>query len=123
MDQPFFDHLETRDAEHRELAQFNLLPDLVRRARAEAVGWAAHLADVDPDLVSSRAALAKLPLLRKPKLKELQARQPPFGGFAASPLSALGRIFMSPGPIFEPEGLGEDWWRSARALYAAGFRR
>ncbi|MGH6815364.1 MAG: phenylacetate--CoA ligase family protein [Hyphomicrobiaceae bacterium] len=119
----FYDHLEIRDPEQRELAQFSLLPDLVRRAMTEAPGWAAHLADVDPNEIGSRAALAKLALLRKSKLKELQARQPPFGGFATSAIGSMGRIFMSPGPIFEPEGWGEDWWRSARALYAAGFRK
>lgn len=117
-----FDQLETRDPEAREQSLFALLPDLVRNAMAKAPGWANHLEGVDPAAVTSREALAKLPILRKASLKDLQAARPPFGGFAASE-SSLGRIFMSPGPIFEPEGLGEDWWRTARALYAAGFRR
>lgn len=119
----FHDHLETRDPEQRELAQFNLLGDFIRRAQAEAPGWAAHLQGIDAASVTTRAALASLPVLRKTQLKELQGRMPPFGGFAAGPAGRMGRIFMSPGPIFEPEGLGEDWWRSARALFAAGFRR
>jgi phenylacetate-CoA ligase len=118
-----FDQLETRDPAAREQSLFALLPDFVRKAVEKAPGWAGHLQNVDPASVSSREALARLPILRKTSLKDLQAARPPFGGFAASETSSVGRIFMSPGPIFEPEGLGEDWWRTARALYAAGFRR
>jgi phenylacetate-CoA ligase len=119
----YFDRLETRDPEQRELAQFNLLPDLIRRAQAEAPGWAQQLKGVDAAAITSRAALAKLPILRKAALTELQQRLAPFGGFNATSPAALARIFMSPGPIFEPEGFGEDWWRSARALFAAGVRK
>ena len=72
--------------------------------------------------VTSRAALAKLPLLRKSDLKERQTAQPPLGGFAVTAPGKLKRLLMSPGPIFEPEGHGRDWWNSARALFAAGFR-
>ena len=122
MTSPHFDQLEIRDPEQRELAQFNLLPGLIQRAKELAPGWARHLADVDPTAVTSREALTELPILRKLALKDLQHRQPPFGGFATSPVNAMARIYMSPGPIFEPEGKSEDWWRSARALYAAGFR-
>jgi len=118
-----YDQLETRDPAQRELAQFNLLPDLVRHAMASAPGWAEHLKAVDAAAVKSRRALAELPVLRKTALKDLQTKTPPYGGFATSPAGALARIFMSPGPIFEPEGFGEDWWRTARALYAAGIRK
>ncbi|HZT48566.1 MAG TPA: AMP-binding protein [Hyphomicrobiaceae bacterium] len=123
MTKEHFDQLETRDPAQRELAQFNLLPDLVRLAMTKAPGWAAHLEGVEPAAVNSRAALARLPVLRKSALKDLQAKNPPFGGFATQPATALGRVFMSPGPIFEPEGRGEDWWRTARALFAAGIRK
>jgi phenylacetate-CoA ligase len=119
----YYDQLETRDPEQRELAQFNLLPDLLRQAMGKAPGWASQLAGVDAGGITSRAALAKLPILRKSALKDLQAKTPPFGGFATQPAAALARIYMSPGPIFEPEGLGQDWWRTARALFAAGMRR
>jgi phenylacetate-CoA ligase len=119
----YYDQLELRDPAQRELAQFNLLPDLVRLAMAKAPGWAAHLKGIDPASVTSRAALAKLPVLRKSALKGLQAKDPPYGGFTTSPAGALARIFLSPGPIFEPEGFGEDWWRTARALFAAGIRK
>jgi phenylacetate-CoA ligase len=121
-DAPHYDQLETRDPEQRELAQFNLLPDLVRHALA-APGWAEHLKGVDAAAVASREALASLPVLRKATLHELQARRPPFAGLVTSSPGGIARIFMSPGPIFEPEGYAEDWWRAARALYAAGIRK
>jgi len=123
MDHKHYDQLETRDPAQRELAQFNLLPDLVRHAITNAPGWNAHLKGVDAAAVNSRQSLARLPVLRKSTLKDLQAKAPPFGGFATAPAGSLGRVFMSPGPIFEPEGRGEDWWRTARALFAAGIRK
>ena len=92
-DAPHFDQLETRDPEQRELAQFNLLPDLIRQATATAPGWADHLKGVDPAAVTSREALAKLPVLRKSGLHVLQARRPPFGGFATTPLTEVARVF------------------------------
>jgi phenylacetate-CoA ligase len=118
-----YDQLETRDPSERERALFAGLPELLRHAVANAPGWAAQLKGADLAAVTSRAALAKLPVLRKSALKELQAAQPPFGGFTTSSASALGRIFMSPGPIFEPEGKGDDGWRVARTLFAAGIRK
>ncbi len=123
MPNEFLDTLETREPEARERSQFGLLPDLVRKAIAGAPGWSSHLEGVDPATLTSRAALAKLPLLRKASLHGLQVARPPFGGLNVSSGADLGRVFMSPGPIFEPEGLGTDWWRSARALFAAGVRR
>jgi phenylacetate-CoA ligase len=123
VDAPHFDQLETRDPEQRELAQFNLLPDCIRQATVAAPGWAEHLKDVEPATVTSREALARLPVLRKSGLHVLQARRQPFGGFATTPVAEVSRVFMSPGPIFEPEGRGEDWWRAARALHAAGVRK
>ncbi len=118
----YLDHLETRAPASREHAQFNLLPGLLARAAELAPGWAAHLHGIDLAKINSRAALATLPLLKKAALKDLQTKRPPFGGFATDTAGVMGRIMMSPGPIFEPEGRGEDWWRSARALYAAGVR-
>jgi phenylacetate-CoA ligase len=121
MSQDYFDNLETRDPQSREAAQMALLPDLIRLA-CQAPGWAEHLAGIDPATVDSREGLSKLPVLRKISLKDRQAARLPFGGFASATGSALARIFMSPGPIFEPEGLATDWWRMARTLYAAGVR-
>ena len=122
MNTTHYDDLETRDPAQRERDQFDRLPDLIRRAQTLAPGWGRHLQHVDAATVTSREALAKLPILRKSELRELQAIHPPFGGFATSNAEGIARIFMSPGPIFEPEGLGRDSWHSARALFAAGFR-
>jgi phenylacetate-CoA ligase len=87
-----------------------------------APGWREQLAGIDSKSVTSRAALAKLPILRKSDLKERQSTRPPLGGFAVTAPGKLKRLLMSPGPIFEPEGHGRDFWHSARALFAAGFR-
>jgi phenylacetate-CoA ligase len=118
----YFDTLETRDPAMRERALLRRLPRMLARAIAGAPGWARHLAGVDPATITSRKALADLPVLRKPELKEMQAQDPPFAGFAVGELASFGRIFMSPGPIFEPMGSGRDPWRAARAVFAAGFR-
>ncbi len=120
---PYLDALETRDPRARETAQFSLLPDIIVKAKAAAPGWSQMLADVSPQDIVDRQALATLPVMRKSALKDLQAANPPFGGLAAAPAGAMARLFASPGPIFEPQGLAADFWRAARALYAAGFRR
>jgi phenylacetate-CoA ligase len=117
----YFDALETRDPQLREHEQLTQLPEHIARA-VTAPGWAKQLAGVDPASVTSRAALAKLPLLRKSDLIALQKEHPPFGGFNISQPGTLRRLLMSPGPIFEPEGGGIDWWGVAPALYSAGFR-
>jgi phenylacetate-CoA ligase len=116
-----FDALETRDPAAREKDLFARLPETIAHAMT-APGWAKHLAGVDPRAVTSRAALAKLPLLRKSALVGLQQESPPFGGFNATPPGKAKRLFMSPGPIFEPEGYVKDPGGAARALFAAGLR-
>jgi len=116
-----YDALETRDPTLREREQFARLPEIVARAMT-APGWAKHLANVDPTLINSRAALAKLPVLRKSDVAALQKEHPPFGGLNVTAPGKVRRLLMSPGPIFEPEGEGADWWGAARACYAAGFR-
>ncbi len=118
----YFDALETRDPATRERALLRRLPRYLARTMVRAPGWARHLAGVDPGRVSTRKALAELPVLRKSELKEMQSQDPPFAGFAVGDYGAFERIFMSPGPIFEPTGRGRDPWRMARALFAAGFR-
>jgi phenylacetate-CoA ligase len=120
---PFYDDLEMRDPARRDAAAARALPDLLRHAIDRAPGLAAHLQGVDPAAVTSLKALAGLPLLRKSELLERQSREPPFGGIAATPLAGLAKVFASPGPIFEPEVDRPDYWRFARALYAAGFRK
>jgi phenylacetate-CoA ligase len=116
---PFYDHLETRSPDEREAQLFSKLPVFLAKLQSESPGWRAQLAGIEPATVASRAALAGLPLLRKSSLAQLQAASPPFGGLSgANP----ARVFMSPGPVFEPQSPIPDAWGFARALYAAGFR-
>jgi len=117
----YYDILETRDPAARERELFARVPEIVARAMT-APGWAKQLAGVDPQAVNSRAALAKLPLLRKSDLLTLQKETPPFGGFNVTPPGKARRLHMSPGPIFEPQGHGADFGSAARATFAAGFR-
>ncbi|HYC16101.1 MAG TPA: AMP-binding protein [Pseudolabrys sp.] len=116
-----YDALETRNPAAREREQLAQLGKIIARATT-APGWAKHLSGVDSSAITSRAALAKLPVLRKADISALQKLHPPFGGLNVTAPNKVGRLLMSPGPIFEPEGLGADWWGSARALFAAGFR-
>ena len=122
----FYDALETRDPALRESALLAALPAQVAHAQARSAAMAEILAGVDASAVVSRAALARLPVTRKGELLERQkARRAgnPFGGFATLRFgAAMPRIFASPGPIYEPDGLARDYWRMARAMFAAGFR-
>ena len=118
-----FDALETREPEEREEVQFQQLRSLLAWAPDEAPGLAAHLDGVDVDAVTDRAALARLPVLRKNALIERQRNDPPFGGLTTRPAGEFSNIFQSPGPIYEPGRTDvPDWWRFARALHAAGLR-
>ena len=110
---------ERRSAEARAAALAVALPALVARAVAGAPAMAAHLGGVDPAAVGDRAALARLPVLRKSALVEAQRAAPPFGGFAG-PVAGFAQVFQSPGPIYEPGGGGRDWWRIGRFLNACG---
>jgi len=118
----FFDDLEIRNPEVRERQQFNALADQIASAKRHAPYFAELLKGFHPHEISDRAALAKLPLTRKSNLVELQAAAPPFGGMAAVPVSQLAHVFVSPGPIYDPQGDKKDFWGFARALYAAGLR-
>jgi phenylacetate-CoA ligase len=117
-----YDGLETRAPEAREAALMAALPRHLAHAKKNAPGWARILKDVDAAAVTSRAALAALPVTRKSELAELQKSMPPLGGLNATPVAKLAKLYVSPGPVYDPEGLGSDWWRTARAVHAAGFR-
>lgn len=119
----YFDDLETRDPEVRERALMQALRAQIENAQRNAPAYTALLEGVAPADVNSRAALAGLPVTRKSELAERQAREPPFGGYTATATGDLDRVFVSPGPIFEPEAGRKDYWRMARALFAAGCRR
>ncbi|MET4331898.1 phenylacetate-CoA ligase [Bradyrhizobium sp. i1.15.2] len=116
-----YDALETREQAAREADLFARLPGVLRSATT-APAYADRLKGVDPAAVTSRAALAGLPVLRKSELPTLHKASAPFGGFIAAAPGSFARLFTSPGPIFEPEGRQADPWRGARALFAAGFR-
>jgi phenylacetate-CoA ligase len=125
----FFDLLETREPTQREAALMAALPAQVAHAKQASAALAQILASVDPAAVTSRHALAQLPVTRKHELLERQqasravAGGDVFGGFSTLGYGAqMPRLFASPGPIYEPEGAGRDYWRMARAIYAAGFR-
>ena len=121
-----FDPLETRDPAQREAALLAALPNQVAHAKASARAFAQSLQSVDAASVNSRVALAKLPVIRKHELLEQQQAlrgTDIFGGFSAIAYGrAMPRIFASPGTIYEPEGARSDYWRMARAMFAAGFR-
>ena len=118
----YYDAFETRDPQERERALMAALPKQLGHAKANAPAFARILVGVDPREITSRKALAQLPVTRKSDLKELQHAAPPFGGLAATAPGRLARLYMSPGPIFDPEGRGADWWRMARPMFAAGIR-
>jgi phenylacetate-CoA ligase len=117
-----FDRLETRSPKQREAALLAALPKQIGHAKRRARGFARILAGVVPAEIRTRKALAALPVTRKSDLAGLQAQERPLGGLNATPMAELAKIFMSPGPVYEPEGRAKDWWRTARALYAGGFR-
>ena len=122
----FYDSLEQRDPAVREAALLQALPAQIAHAQTAASAWATILQGVKASDINSRAALAALPVTRKYELLERQQAQRAndvFGGFSALRFGkTMPRVFASPGPIYEPEGVGKDYWRMARALYAAGFR-
>ena len=120
------DALETRNPAEREAALMAALPQQVAHAQKNSPAFAKSLAGTDAKTVTTREALAKLPVIRKYELLAQQQAQRAthvFGGFAAIGFGkTMPRVFASPGPIYEPEGRRADYWRAARALYAAGFR-
>jgi phenylacetate-CoA ligase len=122
----FFDALETQPPAAREQRLMTALPAQVAHAQRHAGAFAESLQGVDASTVTSRAALARLPVIRKHELLQRQQAlraEDPFGGFATVVRGpAMPRIFASPGPIYEPDGAPRDYWRVARAMYAAGFR-
>jgi phenylacetate-CoA ligase len=127
----YFDPLETQAPQQREERLLAALPRQVAHARERTAAYAQLLRDVEPGEVTSRTALSRLPVVRKHELMVAQqARRAtdPFGGFAAIGWRAGGalgparRVFQSPGGVYEPEGQASDYWRTARAIFAAGFR-
>jgi len=118
-----YDRLETRDPAQREADLMAALPVQIAHAQAQAPAFAELLKGIDASRITSRAALATLPVTRKHELLERQKAARIFGGFSAVGFgAAMPRVFASPGTIYEPEGTAKDYWRMARAMHAAGFR-
>ena len=122
----YYDALETRNPAEREAALMAALPAQVAHAQKSSPAFAKSLAGVDAASIKNRQALAQLPVIRKYELlaqQQAQRASNVFGGFAAIGFGkAMPRVFASPGTIYEPEGACPDYWRMARAIYAAGFR-
>ena len=124
------DSLETRLPQDREAALMAALPVQIAHAQQHSAAFAGILSGVNAAAITSRTALASLPVTRKHELLERQQAQratDPFGGFSTIGWKGLvrssgaRRVYQSPGPIYEPEGAGADYWRAARAMAAAGF--
>lgn len=122
MTSSFYDALEVRAPDVREQSLFNQLPQVIAQAK-QAPGWQTILKDIAAEQITSRIALADLPITRKENLALLQQQHLPFGQLHVTPMQQMRRAFMSPGPIFEAQGAQADWWRSARALHALGLKK
>jgi len=120
-DQHYYDELETRDQAQREKEQFAQLSTQLTHAKANASFFTDLLKEIDPQTIN-REILARIPVTRKSDLVTKQRELPPFGGMTAQGNGLIGRLFQSPGPIYDPEGRQPDYWRTARAFHAAGFR-
>ena len=118
----YYDRLETRLPEQRERELFKELPDLIKHAKSSSNYFGNILKDLSPKDITNRTFLSGIPVTRKSDLLKLQKDRLPFGGLVSVKPGSLKRIYQSPGPIYDPEGYGEDWWGSARAIYACGFR-
>ena len=122
----FYDTLESRSPDQREAALMAALPQQIANAQRNTSAFAKLLNGVDASKITSRQALAKLPVTRKSELIDLQKASQAhdvFGGFSALLRGPnMPRLFSSPGPIYEPEGTAKDYWRAGRAMFAAGFR-
>jgi len=118
----FYDDLETRDPEQREKALLDLLPAHIAHAKSNTRFFGSLLKDIEPRTICDRASLSTIAVTRKSDLMSLQKQDAPFGGMTTVASGRLGRIYSSPGPIYDPQGATGDFWRFGRALWAAGFR-
>ena len=119
----FYDALETRATDEREQAQLDALKKQLQHAKTNAPAYAESLAGFDVAELKSLGDLERYPVTRKSELITRQASTRPFGGLTAIPDGELKYIFSSPGPIYEPQSMRADYWRFARTLYSAGFRK
>jgi len=118
----YFYETECQSPQLREQSLLKRLPDFITHAKQECQYYSQILNNIDADKVTSRELLAQLPITRKSDLMSLQAKNSPLGGLNAKTAN-LGRVFQSPGPIYDPENTADDWWRMGQSFYAAGFRK
>lgn len=116
----YFDEWETRSADARAASIAECLPAQIAQAQGLA-GFADSLAGVDAATITDQAALTRLPVLRKSDLGAAQKAHPPFGGLTTHAAAGFAHIFQSPGPIYEPGMVSQDWWRLGRFLHACGI--
>ncbi|MEO0327710.1 MAG: AMP-binding protein [Pseudomonadota bacterium] len=119
----YFDEKETCDPQAREKALFADFPEFLSDIMDRIPGWKHRFSEIDIGKITDRVALVNLPVLRKPELMQAQSEKPPFGEFVDEALLPGNRIFMSPGPVWEPQAPGSDPWLAARAMHAAGIRK
>ncbi len=118
----YYDRLEVRPAGDRDRSMLTALPGFLQQSIENSPAVATQLQNIDPKVIDSYERLAELPIRRKSELIAQQRDAAPFGGLNGTPVERLAKIFASPGPIYEPEGARSDYWRFARALFAAGIR-
>ena len=122
LDSEYYDELEIRDPEEREILLFEALGRHLRATKEDSPYFGEIFKDVGPEDVKSRADMVKLPITRKSDLPALQKKDPPLAGMTNIAPSNFIHLYQSPGPTYEGEADGTDWWRLGRAMYAAGFR-
>ena len=122
LDSEYYDELEIRDPEERDILLFEALGRHLRATKEDSPYFGEYFKDIGPDDVKSRADLVKLPITRKSDLSGLQKDGPPLAGMTNIAPSNFLRLYQSPGPTYEGEADGNDWWRLGRAMYAAGIR-
>ncbi|MCH7865884.1 MAG: AMP-binding protein, partial [Proteobacteria bacterium] len=118
----YYDELEVRDPDEREFLLFEALGRHLRVTKEDSSYFGETFKDIGPEDVKSRADLPKLPITRKSDLAKLQSQDPPLAGMTNIAPTNFLRLFQSPGPTYEPEAEGKDWWRLGRAMHAAGIR-
>lgn len=117
----YFYERECQNPQLREQSLLERLPAFITYAKQECQHYGKIIQHIDADKINSRTLLAQLPITRKSDLMQLQAKNAPLGGLNAKAAN-IGRVFQSPGPIYDPENTSDDWWRVGQAFYAAGFR-
>ncbi|MCI0525912.1 MAG: hypothetical protein L0Y56_00460, partial [Nitrospira sp.] len=122
----FYDQtLETLSPKEREAYTVRNLREIMdyAYAHAPAIKTKFNKVRLNPQDVRTVKDLEKVPITKKDQYAGLQKQNLPFGGFVTVSPDQLKRIYASPGPIYDPQGPGPQYWRCEKALYATGFRK